>query len=184
MLTHIHTSNETLRKIGLFSKCMNLLPDKSTLVKWVFCSKMRLSNLSRRFDVKLTLLNAVSVENASSSMNSMEFRFKSNVFKYRRSCRTKWCLLPPSKTRTKQKLTNQVAHSSLLIKIECVFMFGVTPAIPFTLKLSLSIIVISLLLKSKCSTRDDIPMFPLTKFCPLFKSKQQLIVRFYFSKSK
>lgn len=79
------TSNDTLRKIGIFGKCINLLNDKSTLINCVFCSNIRLSNDSMRFIVKLTLFNLVNDENASNSIELMEFRFNINISKCRKS---------------------------------------------------------------------------------------------------
>lgn len=83
------TSNDALRKIGIFGKCINLLNDKSTLISCVFCSNIRLSNDSRRFNVKLTLFNLVDDENASNSIELMEFRLSINISKCRKSWKRK-----------------------------------------------------------------------------------------------
>lgn len=82
---HLLTSSDALLKIGAFGRCINLLPDKSTTVKCKFCSKIRLSNDSRRLYVKLMVFNFVNDANASNSMKLMEFRLISNVCRCRRS---------------------------------------------------------------------------------------------------
>lgn len=80
LLIKLVTCNDALFKIGSLGSCMNLLCDKSTLIRHVFCSNIRLSNDSRRLFAKLMRSSFIKRENASNSMKLIEFRFSSNVF--------------------------------------------------------------------------------------------------------
>lgn len=163
----IQTSSEALRKIGAFGKCMNLLTDKSTVTKCTFCSKMRLSNSSRRLFVKLTLCSLSNGKNASNSMALMEFRPSERIFK----CRNSY-----AKQRNKQRKRTPIETKAPGCMIQLFRFAGL-----LTLKHWLSIVVISLLLKSKNSTRDDIPILAFIKFSPLFETQRTSLAQEMFA---